>query len=176
MQEHPDINDAEIAALLGSIVIWWGRVENLMFRDMLDMRRHPDISSQERFKKTVIATKKLISQWCAAALILETEKQAKAQLKTIRQDLYDCAEDRNALVHGLWDYPEFEQRTEIDVSVIKPVEGGQLLLSRYRVDAGRLAEVQRQAVSLYHRMSPFAINRAFANRINTPQSHEPPKK
>jgi hypothetical protein len=150
MLEYPGLNDAEALALLGSIITWWSRVEQLMFQDMAEQRKRPEIASQKKFQRIEMKARDLIRQWTAVTL-LDCDPSERRALEGIRQRLFDCAERRNELIHSFWDYPMPEPPTEFRLLLVKPTTDN---LS-YQVLSGtttvaRLREINREAAALYH--------------------------
>lgn len=162
---HSHLTDAEVIALVGGVVIWWGRTEHLMFTDLLELRQEPAIQGKAKFAQVPISTNPLIRQWSAAALLMETETAAQREVELVRDELYRCAEDRNIIVHGFWDYPEPEPKSEHKITVMKPTrDNASIEFRQYQIDRETLQRTHNSAVSLYHRILPFTLNRRLRRR------------
>ena len=152
--------NVETLALIGGIVTWWGRIENMLFSDLIALQHHPDVKASGLCDSLQIATKRLINQWTQAAI--KAGLVNEGDIRAIAEQLRDTAEDRHVVVHSFRDYPSPENPDPAKVSVIKPQKGGGLIFAQYDLNPEKLNEIYTTCYSLYHRLLPFSLNHGIA--------------
>jgi hypothetical protein len=158
MLEYPALFDGEALAHLGSIIIWWSRVEQLMFDDMAARRKRPHLQSQPTFARIEMNANGLIRQWAAAVLVELQDSADQKGIEELRTDLYAFAERRNELIHAFWDYPEVASRTEHKLTHIRSsADNLSYLIRQGTVSTNALAELNREATRLYHMVLPLTL-------------------
>jgi hypothetical protein len=155
--------DIETLTLIGGIVTWWGRIENMLFSDLLTLQHHPAVKESGLCDTLQIATKRLITQWSQASVKATTSSEAVREISALVEQLRDTAADRHIVVHSFRDYPDTDDPTPTKVSVIKPQKGGGLVFAQYDLNPDKLHEIYSMCFSLYHRLLPVTLNHTFAS-------------
>lgn len=145
--------DAQLLALTGSVVMWWGRIEHLLFTGVLMLKHHAGVASSGVCDPPQIATKRLINQWQKAAKIAADGDAAQiAEVEAVTVELYDVADDRNGIVHSFWPYPMPTQERSLALICVKPTKTGDLIWRQCKMDAELMTKVSDAASRLYHRV------------------------
>lgn len=64
----------DLLTLMGSVVMWWGRIEALLVTDVIGLNIREDVSKDKRCWPPQIATKRLIEQWL---VVLDTPRTGR---------------------------------------------------------------------------------------------------
>jgi hypothetical protein len=159
--------------LTGSIVIWWGRIEHLIFAELTQLRQHPAVEAAGVCDHVQIATKRMLAQWRKAAIIAAgADDELVSEIETLTADLRDLAEDRHLLVHSFWPYPTETAAEEVTLTILKPQGDGYLFLQT-PVNLAKLTEAHQHAVALYHRVLQITLDRRF--RMRRPKGASAPE-
>ena len=153
--------DPILLTLTGSIVTWWGRIEGMLFHDLLSLQHDPAVKASGACDPLPIATKRLIKAWTKATQIFETEEKWQHELAAVKLELEECSQDRHVIVHGFWDYPDPVKCDRTQITVMKPGTEDKLLFAQYNIDIDKLSEMERRFIHLYHRILPFTLNHGF---------------
>lgn len=163
MASREEAYDPILLTLTGAIVTWWGRIEGMMFHDLLALQHDDGVKLSGACDPLPTGTKALIGAWVKATRIIETEEKWHRELEQVAVELRELAEERHVLVHGFWDYPDPAHSNRSKITVIKPAKGNrsQLQFSQYRTDTAELHELETRFRRLYHRILPFSLNHGF---------------
>jgi len=163
MSEGSETYDPILLTLTGAIVTWWGRIEGMMFHDLLTLRHDDAVKASGACDPLPMGTKPLINAWVKATRIIETEDKWHEELKSVATELRECADDRHVIVHGFWDYPDPAKSDQSQITVLKPSKGdrSKLLFAQYKINTDKLNEIETRFRHLYHRILPFSLNHGF---------------
>lgn len=164
MADEDEIYDPILLTLTGAIVTWWGRIEALMFHDLLTLQHDDAVKASGVCNPLPMGTRPLVKAWIKATAIFETEEKWQRELEHVASELRECSEDRHVLVHGFWDYPDPAKSDRTQITVLKPGKkgsSGKLLFAQYKIDVAKLHEVEARFRRLYHRLLPFSLNHGF---------------
>ena len=178
MALRPDNANHPLLLATGAIVIWWGRIEGLLFQEAMEMSHHPVVAAAKACEPPKIRTKDLIAQWAKASrIVMADSPDTQAEISRIKGELTECAETRHILVHGFWDYPdERNDPLKSNVTVIKPERSGGISLKKYEVDYPTLAEFHNRVSRLYHEVLGLTLHvglRVWPEKLPTVEIVEP---
>jgi hypothetical protein len=174
MAIRPDNANTPLLLAAGAVVIWWGRIEGLIFQETMAMSHHPDVAVAKVCEPLQIATERLISQWAKASrIVMADAPDTQAEISRIKGELSDCAETRHVLVHGFWDYPDDRSDPlRSNVTVIKPERAGGVQYRKYEVDYPTLAEFHNRLSRLYHEVLSLTLHVGLRVRPGNPPTIE----
>ena len=154
MALRPDRANERLILATGAVVIWWGRIEGLLFQNCLMIRQDPKVAARFGSEPPYVATDRLISHWAKIGrLVAAPDTELQAEISATKVELTECAEFRNTLVHGFWDYPTSEQPADqSNVTIIKPMRDGGLKFAQHTVDYQMLAKFHDRLARLYNRV------------------------
>ena len=165
MALRPDNANYPLVLVTGAIVIWWGRIEGMLFQETMNMGLHADEAISSLCQPLQIATQKLIAQWARASRrVVADDPELQAAISKVKGELTDCAGDRHILAHGFWDYPHDDQiPLQSKITVIKPDGADGVKFEQYEVNFQILSEFHDRLSLIYHRI--LGITGAIESRI-----------
>ena len=154
MALRPDNGNHPLLLATGAVVIWWGRIEGLIFQETMNLGLHPEVEKAGICKPLQISTERLIAQWAKASrLVLSDTPPWQDEISRVKGELTECAETRHLLVHGFWDYPNPDQEPLVcKITLLKPDRSGEVQMAQYLIDYPTLAEFHNRLSRLYHEL------------------------
>ncbi|MEO3432097.1 hypothetical protein [Inquilinus sp. CAU 1745] len=159
----PENIDPLLVSLTGAIVTWWGRIEGILFRDLMFTRRHPATRHIIEKDPFPVSAKPLIRQWAKCRRAIFADNPVKLQrTEDIRQRLSDASEERNMIVHGFWPYGDDDPES-ITIQRVKPKKKTDILaFDSYIATVEKLNNLNERLIFLYHETLPEMVNYAFS--------------
>lgn len=164
-------HDQSVISLTGSIIMWWGRIEFLLFNDLLALQHHPNVAKSQICERIQSRTKDLVAQWRkASVLATEDDRELTESVELIAERLQRISGLRHVLVHWFWPYPDPNQNKKFRLTFFRRDSRGQFYFRQHDVDGQMLGDAEHECIDLYHRLLWISIGDMFnLNRASSPE-------
>ena len=157
--------DPHLVYLTGGIVTWWAGCEYIMWGDILKLLgRYPELKDIPEFQVIQFASKRKIKQWRRMHERIFAERpDIVKEVKAIAVEAGEISEDRNVIVHGMWDMFGNTSATAVTIRHVEPPQkDGTQLMKKYEVTEAQMLEVGTRAFNLYNRLVQLDMNLSFS--------------